>query len=86
MEEALTLFKSMRGSYICGQTMYLGILKMMEVEPRLREKSNIADAYLMQSLFFPFQEVEEAEEAYQQKIADEEPEEEDGPFMGHLGR
>ena len=57
MEDALTLFKTMRGSYVVGQTMHYGICKMLEVEPNLREKSNIADAFLMLSLFFPFADI-----------------------------
>jgi hypothetical protein len=61
IEVAEKLFHTMRGSYIVGQTMHHGIMKMLEVEPKLRERSNIADAYLMLSLFFPYPDPEEVE-------------------------
>ena len=54
--EALNLFKTTRGSFVLGQALYHGIKALMSVDPPvMREQSNIADMYLLTSLFFPYE-------------------------------
>lgn len=51
--QAIALVQSPRGQYIMSQALTLAIEKLEEVEPPLREVSNISDMRLIQEHLFP---------------------------------
>ena len=53
-EDAIELFRSMRGQLIVGQALHYGLKALRAIEPEvMQEKSNIADMELLLEELFP---------------------------------